>query len=200
MTNIGNQTGKNEATMDATQPTPYEKLGIEIGKLVGEKQAAYGDSFGRSGAVMRALYPNGISPEQMDDALAIVRIVDKLFRIATRKDAFGESPYKDLVGYSLLGAARHEREREQVEADPYLRCETCGMKVRRSALQHLPEGRHIGTDRSQCNGPWWLDADLTAHEAKKAVETSSVPVASGWACGRCGRVHSLSVAACACSD
>ena len=35
--------------------------------------------------------------------LTITRIIDKLFRIANRKDAFGESPYRDLTGYGLLG-------------------------------------------------------------------------------------------------
>jgi hypothetical protein len=76
--------------------------------LVAEKQAAYGDSFGKSGEVMRILYPEGIAPEQMDDALCVVRMVDKLFRIATDRDALGESPYRDIAGYALLGDARCE--------------------------------------------------------------------------------------------
>ena len=84
----------------------WEELGKEIGKLVNEKQKAYGDSFGRSGDVMRQLYPNGITPAQYYDALAVVRIIDKLFRIASQKNAFGESPYRDIVGYGLLGAAK----------------------------------------------------------------------------------------------
>lgn len=86
----------------------YAKLGEEIGRLVEEKQAAYGDSFGKSGAVMRVLYPAGIAPEQMDDALCIVRILDKLFRIATDKDALGESPYRDIAGYAILGAVKSQ--------------------------------------------------------------------------------------------
>ena len=60
---------------------------------------------------MRILYPEGIAPDQMDDALAVTRILDKLFRIANHKDAFGESPYLDIAGYALLGAARHEAQR-----------------------------------------------------------------------------------------
>ena len=31
--------------------------------------------------------------------LAITRVVDKLFRIANRKDAFGENPWQDIAGY-----------------------------------------------------------------------------------------------------
>jgi hypothetical protein len=90
----------------------YEHLGTEIGQLVDEKQKAYGDSFNRAGDIMRSLYPNGISPDQYDDALAIIRIVDKLFRVATHggKDPMKESPGKDIAGYGLLMARRHERE------------------------------------------------------------------------------------------
>ena len=84
----------------------YESIGQEIGRLVDEKQAAYGDSFGKAGAVMRILYPDGISLDQLDDALCVVRILDKLFRIATDRDALGESPYRDVAGYGLLGAGR----------------------------------------------------------------------------------------------
>ncbi|MGG4035782.1 hypothetical protein ABEV74_18990, partial [Paenibacillus cisolokensis] len=83
----------------------YERIGREVGKLVAEKNAAYGDSFAKSGDFLRLLYPDGIKPEQYRDALCIVRIFDKLMRIATAKDAFGESPYRDIVGYGILGVA-----------------------------------------------------------------------------------------------
>ena len=82
----------------------YEDLGREIGRLVDEKQIAYGDSFGKSGALLRYLYPSGIDPRQYDSMLATVRIIDKLFRIANQKDAFGENPFKDIAGYGLLGS------------------------------------------------------------------------------------------------
>jgi hypothetical protein len=90
----------------APDTVDFAALGQEIGALVATKQKAYGDSFGRSGAVLRILYPLGIAPEQFDDALAVVRVVDKLFRIATDRDALGESPWRDVCGYGLLGAAR----------------------------------------------------------------------------------------------
>jgi hypothetical protein len=84
----------------------YEKIGADIGKLVETKQNAYGDSFGKSGDVMRILYPNGISAAQVDDALTVVRVLDKLFRIATDRDALGESPWRDVAGYALLSVKR----------------------------------------------------------------------------------------------
>lgn len=86
----------------------YATLGAEIGELVEEKQLAYGDSFGRSGECLRQMFPNGITPDQYDDVLTIARILDKLFRIATNPDAFGESPYKDITGYGLLGYGKHK--------------------------------------------------------------------------------------------
>lgn len=94
-----------------SSPT-YAEIAGELADLVESKQKAYGDSFGRSGAVMRALYPMGIAPEQLDDALTIVRVVDKLFRIATDRDALGESPWKDIVGYGLLAERRVRLQRQ----------------------------------------------------------------------------------------
>jgi hypothetical protein len=88
----------------------YSELGKEVGELVDKKQVAYGDSFGRAGHVLRILYPEGVKPEQFDDMLAIVRIVDKLFRVANQRDAFDESPGRDIAGYGLLMAARHEHD------------------------------------------------------------------------------------------
>ena len=89
----------------------YRDLGAAIGELVETKQAAYGDSFGKSGDVMRILYPNGIGTAQLDDALTVVRVLDKLFRIATDRDALGESPWRDVAGYALLATKRVESQR-----------------------------------------------------------------------------------------
>ena len=86
----------------------YSELAEQVGKLVEEKNAAYGNSFFTSGEALKLLYPHGVSPEQYGDVLTLVRIWDKMMRIATKKDAFGESPYKDIVGYGLLGASRIE--------------------------------------------------------------------------------------------
>lgn len=80
----------------------YSQRGKEIGELVERKNKAYGDSFAKSGDILRILYPNGLEPDQYDDVLAIARIIDKLFRIATDRDALGENPWEDIAGYSLL--------------------------------------------------------------------------------------------------
>ena len=84
----------------------FVKLGMEIGKLVDDKNKAYGDSFSKCDQFLSLLYPDGIQVDQYGDALALVRIFDKQMRIATRKSAFGESPYGDIAGYGLLGVAK----------------------------------------------------------------------------------------------
>jgi len=83
-------------------PGRYEELGKEIGELVDIKNAAYGDSFNRSGNILKELFPKGIAPDQYDDVLAMIRIIDKMFRIATNKDAFGENPWRYIAGYAIL--------------------------------------------------------------------------------------------------
>lgn len=83
----------------------YEHLGTKLGMLVAEKNEAYGDSFAKSGEILRVLYPSGVRPDQYGDLLAIARVLDKLFRVATKKDAFGETPWRDIAGYGLLGWA-----------------------------------------------------------------------------------------------
>ena len=91
----------------------FEKIATEIGKLVDEKNIAYGSSFLKSEKILKILYPNGIQPDQYKDMLAMTRIIDKLFRIATRKDAFGESPFKDIAGYGILGVASDEDKKKE---------------------------------------------------------------------------------------
>jgi hypothetical protein len=61
---------------------------------------------------LSVLYPSGIKPEQYTDALAIIRVIDKLFRIANNKDAFSESPWRDIAGYALLGIANSEEKKK----------------------------------------------------------------------------------------
>ena len=87
----------------------FEKIGEKVGKLVQEKQEAYGDSFGRSGECLRQMFPYGIKVDQYDDVLTIVRILDKLFRIANNPNAFDENRYQDIVGYGMLGMNRYDK-------------------------------------------------------------------------------------------
>lgn len=86
----------------------FENIAKQVGQLTQNKNQAYGDSFGQACDVLSVLYPNGVQPNQYKDMLAVVRVIDKLFRIANKKDAFGESPWRDICGYALLGIANDE--------------------------------------------------------------------------------------------
>lgn len=86
----------------------YEKIGKEIGQLLERKQISYGNSFGRSKDIFCVLYPDGIKPEQYTEMLTLIRIIDKLFRIATNKDQFEEDSFKDIAGYAILMLGQNE--------------------------------------------------------------------------------------------
>lgn len=88
----------------------YEEEGQKIGKLVDGKNHAYGDSFRLSGSILKVLYPKGVKPEQYDDMLAVVRVIDKIFRIATDRNALGEDPWEDIAGYAILRARQLNEE------------------------------------------------------------------------------------------
>lgn len=91
-------------TMTGTKTeSTIQKLAAEIGALTAEKNQAYGNSFAESAKFLAIIYPDGIKPEQYKDVLLLVRMFDKMMRIANKKDAFGESPYRDIAGYGLLG-------------------------------------------------------------------------------------------------
>ena len=134
----------------------YEELGAEIGALVDEKQKAYGDSFGRAGEILRVLYPDGIPPDRYTDALAVTRLVDKLFRIATSKDALGEDPYRDIAGYGLLGARRAVKASQgpsQGKSRVRWKCGECGHAAWTWHGDMLPEC---------CTAPDWVrDAEVS---------------------------------------
>ena len=95
----------------------FSQLGDAVGDLVHDKQRAYGDSFGRSGECLRQMFPEGITTAQYDDLLTIARILDKLFRLANDPSAFDENPYRDIVGYALLGMNRHLAEVKPKSSD-----------------------------------------------------------------------------------
>lgn len=89
----------------------YEELGKSVGALVDIKNKAYGSAFDDAGKFLELLYPDGIQPSQYSDMLALVRIFDKMKRIATDREALGESPYCDIAGYGLLGLRRVEAQK-----------------------------------------------------------------------------------------
>ena len=85
-----------------------KKIAADISQLVEEKQDAYGNAFERTAEILSILYPNGIDVEQLHDAALLVRVLDKICRIAHNNETMGESPWRDICGYSLLALQRTE--------------------------------------------------------------------------------------------
>ncbi len=80
------------------------ELSNELGVMLEEKNQKYGDAFDRTSDLFKIFYPNGIKQDQYDDALLLVRIFDKMMRIASgNANAFNEDAYKDIAGYAMLG-------------------------------------------------------------------------------------------------
>lgn len=94
------------------QELNYKEIAELIGKIVTEKQRAYGNSFKNSSKVLEVLYPDGVSVGQYSNMLAITRIIDKLFRLANDPSAFDESPGIDIAGYGILIAKNTINSRE----------------------------------------------------------------------------------------
>ncbi len=85
-----------------------------LGEVVIAKNKAYGDSVNTSVEIFKLYYPNGIEPDQYEDVLLLVRVLDKVSRIATSKKAFGESPWEDIVGYAIRGVLNDKEEPKKV--------------------------------------------------------------------------------------
>lgn len=83
-----------------------------------DKQRKYGDSIGRSVKLLETLWPEGIDVTEYGHALLVVRIFDKLSRIATNEadDEERIDAWRDLAGYGLLGWARLLEGDEDAEA------------------------------------------------------------------------------------
>lgn len=83
-----------------------QKLAQNIAETVDKKGAAYGNAIDFVEKTLTELYPNGIPVTAYKDALITVRVLDKLKRLSTDPNAFGESPWEDIVGYALRGAEK----------------------------------------------------------------------------------------------
>lgn len=83
-----------------------KQLAQEIAETVDKKGAAYGNAIDFVEKTLKELYPNGIPVTAYSHALLMVRVLDKLKRLSTDPNAFGESPWEDIVGYALRGSEK----------------------------------------------------------------------------------------------
>lgn len=93
----------------------YHVIAEGLAQLICDKQQAYGDSFTKAEEIIKVLYPGGIPESKYKDALTVIRVLDKLFRIATANDTFKEDPWLDIAGYALLSLGRIQLEQKEVE-------------------------------------------------------------------------------------
>ena len=85
-------------------------------ELVEKKKKTYGKSVDTTVTnVLTTLYPSGISTEEFDDAIFIIRICEKLGRITSKNiDSKAKADaYGDIVGYGLLGLSRDQRKKDE---------------------------------------------------------------------------------------
>ena len=172
----------------------FEQLGQQVGLLVASKNAAYGDSFAKAGEVLKLLYPNGIKPDQYRDALGILRVIDKLFRIANDKEAFEENPWEDIAGYGVLGMAEDINEGFWYMAIPYSHEDPAVMASRfnlanQVAMALLEQGQKVYSPISHThpvsqhnnetmkNWDFWKQVDMPFMKAAKGL---IVIMADGW--------------------
>ena len=88
------------------------ECGLDITGTVLAKNLAYGDSVNNTDKIVGILYPNGIRPEQIRSFLLIIRMLDKINRLACGDpEAYGEDPWADLGGYAAIGMAQERRDK-----------------------------------------------------------------------------------------
>ena len=141
----------------------FRQIGTQIGFIVEEKNQAYGSSFATSGDALRLLFPQGISAERFTDVLLLARIWDKMMRIATNRDALGEDPYADIVGYGILGVHMHQHKEgstgscasasDQVAEDPSQAQSDSAEPSVPARTTPSANGKSEPSSRMQCNAP-----------------------------------------------
>jgi hypothetical protein len=103
---------RNDGAIMVEKTGYFEEKGHKLGKLVDEKQAAYGDSISKASKLMKVYLEDYktadgylIPEELLDHILLQVRIIDKQNRIFSnpKADKMNESPYDDISGYGMLG-------------------------------------------------------------------------------------------------
>ena len=101
----------------------YTKIATKIGKLVDEKNKAYGNSVNNTERILKVFlepYSNNDGtytiPAEMIDVIARqARVIDKQARIFSnpKGDLMDEDPNKDIAGYSIIAYAEKGGKNEE---------------------------------------------------------------------------------------
>lgn len=87
---------------DLSEARPLEHLCRRLGVMLQDKNDSYGSSFYKAEDFIALLWPDGVPPEAFGRMLIMVRMFDKMMRIAVMPEAFGEDAEMDLFGYAAL--------------------------------------------------------------------------------------------------
>lgn len=79
----------------------YKEVGSSIGHIVDQKNKQYGNAINDTEDFLRLLYPCGIAPSDYKNIGILVRIFDKIKRIANGNKG-DENAYMDIAGYAIL--------------------------------------------------------------------------------------------------
>ena len=94
---------KNEdATSEPSNPNGFYDIASELAEMLTDKNRKYGDSYARMAHVLPIFYPEGVPGNHLLDAVFILRIIDKLMRIASAQSDDEEDPVADIAGYAIL--------------------------------------------------------------------------------------------------
>lgn len=88
---------------DALDADDYESAGGLLGALVLEKQRQYGNALKRAAEMLAILWPDGLPVDQYLDACSVMRVIEKLSRVAAG-DLGDESAWLDIAGHGLVAA------------------------------------------------------------------------------------------------
>lgn len=72
-------------------------------KTVRDKNKEYGNAFKKVSEVLSILFPSGITSDKYHDVALLIRVLDKICRIAnTNDEGVKKDAWLDICGYALL--------------------------------------------------------------------------------------------------
>jgi len=80
-----------------------KQIASDVAIIVEEKNREYGGAFQKVSEILSILFPNGIPRSKYHDVAILVRVLDKICRIATANDKnVKKDAWLDITGYGLL--------------------------------------------------------------------------------------------------
>jgi hypothetical protein len=79
-----------------------ENFTLQVARTVNKRGWEYAGVFDHGSEILAYLYPDGISPKQYPAFLNVVRTIDKLFEITTRRrQSADEDPWTAIAAFAI---------------------------------------------------------------------------------------------------